>query len=92
MLSCLGLHGGVEICAHHGSVFILQLGASPLCSFSPSQAEDEWSSLLLGTQKTMAFFYLHIRIVTGLSLDVLVLKLIPRKREEMDYTVTDPFN
>lgn len=61
-------------------------------AFSSSQAEDEWSSLLLGTEKTMAFFYLHVRIVTGLSLDVLVLKFIPRKREEMDYTVTDPFN
>lgn len=61
-------------------------------AFSPPQAEDEWTSLPLGTQKTMAFFYLHVRIVTGLSLDGLVLKLIPRKREEMDCMVTNPFN
>lgn len=61
-------------------------------AFSPPQAEDEWSSLPLGTQKTMAFFYLHVRIVTGFSLDGLVLKLIPRKREEMDYVVTNIFN
>lgn len=61
-------------------------------AFSTPQAEDEWSSLPLGTQKTMALFCLHVRIVTGLSLDVSVLKLIPRKRGEMDYMVTNPFN
>lgn len=61
-------------------------------AFSTLQAEDEWSSLPLGTQKTMALFCLHVRIVTGLSLDVSVLKLIPRKRGEMDYMVTNPFN
>lgn len=61
-------------------------------ALSPPQPEDEWSPRPLGAQETMAFVYLHVRILTGLSLGVFILKLSPRRREEVGHMLTNPFN
>lgn len=34
---------------------------------------------------------LDVRMVTGLLLDVFILKLVPRKSREVDYMVKNPF-